>query len=225
MGIFLLVVVGAVAGATPEQPYSALITRIEADRQIQAAAFRAAKTPAAKRAVLIRARATLETAIATEILPRWLGTTWAFHGTTQVPGQGEIACGYLVSTVLRDAGLPVKRVALARQASENIIRSLTTRGTIWRFRNQKVSKVIDQVRAAGEGIYLIGLDYHVGFLVHRGRKVEMCHASVLGAGETVCEDALLAEAMVSGYHVLGKLFDDALLRRWFDQRTIPIRTR
>jgi hypothetical protein len=53
-----------------------------------------------------------------KLLPYWLGTTWNFNGTTQVPGEGSIACGYFVTTLLRDAGVKLERVKLAQMASE-----------------------------------------------------------------------------------------------------------
>src|SRR6188474_3208784 len=39
----------------------------------------------------------------------WLGTPWDFYGTTQTPGKGKIACGYFVTTLLRDMGASVNR--------------------------------------------------------------------------------------------------------------------
>ena len=48
-------------------------------------------------------------AITNTIAPAWIGTKWDFNGITEVPQQGKIACGYFVTTVLRDAGLPAVR--------------------------------------------------------------------------------------------------------------------
>ncbi len=36
-----------------------------------------------------------------DIVPHWYGTPWDFNGHTNIPNQGEIACGYFVSTTLR----------------------------------------------------------------------------------------------------------------------------
>ena len=43
------------------------------------------------------------------IIPHWYGTPWDFNGHTSIPNQGEIACGYFVSTTLRDIGLKLNR--------------------------------------------------------------------------------------------------------------------
>ncbi|MDF1563178.1 MAG: hypothetical protein P1V51_09050 [Deltaproteobacteria bacterium] len=191
---------------------------LEARRQVLAGSERLGPTELA-----LARRILLET-IAGELLPAWEGTPWAFHGTSETPGEGEIACGYLVSTVLRDAGLGVERVALARQASERIIQTLTDEAHIWRFRRRPVSEVLARVREEGEGLYLIGLDYHVGFLVNRGGKIEMCHSSVLPPGHALCRDAAKDPAMLSDYHVLGRLLTDRMVRRWLKGQPFPTRS-
>ena len=43
------------------------------------------------------------------ISPFWQGTEWSFEGHTAMPKKGEIACGYFVSTTLRDVGLNINR--------------------------------------------------------------------------------------------------------------------
>ena len=48
-------------------------------------------------------------AVAETIIPDWIGTKWDFNGISEKPQQGNIACGYFVTTVLRDAGLNLAR--------------------------------------------------------------------------------------------------------------------
>jgi hypothetical protein len=83
--------------------------------------------------------------------------------------------------------------------------------------------VLDAVRTEGPGIYVLGLDSHVGFLVHHKHgNIEMCHASgVSRHGRVVCEQPL--PAMHSEYRVIGKLFDDAMIEAWLQERSIPVR--
>ncbi|WP_346883237.1 hypothetical protein [uncultured Algibacter sp.] len=40
-----------------------------------------------------------------DIVPHWYGTTWDFNGHTNIPNQGDIACGYFVSTTLKHIGV------------------------------------------------------------------------------------------------------------------------
>jgi hypothetical protein len=173
---------------------------------------------ATKAEVLTDARASLQRAVIDEMFPAWLGTDWAFYGTSEKPGEGTIACGYFVSTVLRDSGFKVARVGLAQQASSKIVRTFATKiETEW-FRNRPPLEVVKHVKGLGEGLYIVGLDHHVGFLVYDGDAVEMCHSSVLWPGTVVCEPAATAEAMQSTVHVVGPVLTDRVLRRWVQGR-------
>ncbi len=64
--------------------------------------------------------------IVDSIIPYWYGTKWNFYGTTEEPNKGTIACGYFVTTVLRDAGLHINRIKLAQAASEEMIRQFAS---------------------------------------------------------------------------------------------------
>jgi hypothetical protein len=204
--------------------YGTEVARLEAVRRRLAGEHRRARTAPARRAVLARARDAVFAGVADRLLPAWFGTPWSFNGTTETPRRGQIACGYLVTTVLRDAGFRVERARLAQQASERIIRTLVPEGAIRRFRNRPVAEVVGSVRARGTGLYLVGLDNHVGFLVARAGRVEFCHASWAPPGAATCEPAREALAMVSRYHVVGKLLGPYLLRRWLAGSLLRTRT-
>lgn len=103
---------------------------------------------------------------------------------------------------------------LAQSASERIVRTLAPAEEVIRLGSGDVGAVLDRVRARGEGIYLVGLDYHVGFLVHRGERMELCHASYLPPVKVVCEPAAEAGAFVSSVHVFAPLLSDATVERW-----------
>jgi hypothetical protein len=167
------------------------------------------------------ARDAVTRAIRQDVMPFWFGTTWEFYGTTEIPGEGTIACGYFVSTVLRDAGFLVDRVLLAQQPAEHIIKTLVPPADVARFRNRPVQEVVQHVAAGGPGLWLVGLDYHVGFLHTDGQDVEMCHSSYLDPGHVVCEPALTSEAMVSRYRVVGRLMSDEMLDAWLEQTPLP----
>ncbi|MEO1627640.1 MAG: hypothetical protein AAFV25_20985, partial [Bacteroidota bacterium] len=65
-----------------------------------------------------------KTALLNKIIPFWEGTKWSFEGHTSKPKSGHIACGYFVSTTLRDAGLRLNRYRLAQQSPLNEAKSL-----------------------------------------------------------------------------------------------------
>lgn len=153
-----------------------------------------------------------------ELLPHWQGTPWAMNGTSEVPGAGRIACGYLVSTVLRDAGLLVERVRLAQQASENIVMSVADPADILRYREIDVAEVLSEARMPG--VYVVGLDTHVGLLVVRDGEQQFCHASRSMNREVLCEDAATARALHSHYVVIGRLSDRAI-EAWATGTALP----
>ncbi len=201
--------------------YEESITDLRAQRAGLAERWTDATRPEARATVLADARTAVQRAILDDVFPAWLGTDWAFYGATEKPGEGSIACGYFVSTVLRDAGFKVARVDLAQQASSKIVRTFATKGeTVW-FRRRPALEVVKHVKDQGEGIYIVGLDHHVGFLVYDGEEVEMCHSSVLWPGTVVCEPAARAEAMQSLVHVVGPVLTDDVLRRWLQGKAFP----
>ena len=51
-----------------------------------------------------------------KIIPHWYGTPWSFGGHTAIPNQGKIACGYFISTTLRDMGINLNRYKLAQKS-------------------------------------------------------------------------------------------------------------
>lgn len=113
----------------------------------------------------------------THIYPYWYGTRWNFNGTTEVPGQGSIACGYFVTTVLQQAGLKINRSALAQLGSEQMILSICNKENIYRFTNYSMWPFINTIKSNGVGIYLIGLDNHTGFIWNDGSEIYFVHAS------------------------------------------------
>ena len=167
-------------------------------------------------AIMAQARDTIVHVIASQLLPAWLGTPWSFYGASEQPGVGAIACGYFVTTVLRDAGFRVERIRLAQQASELIIRSLVRAENIKRWSNVSIETFVDQVHHWGPGLYVVGLDNHVGFLLDDGDEVVFIHSSYREPSQVIKEHAGGSSILAgSRYRVVGKLTaDERLIRRW-----------
>jgi len=208
----------------PEQ-YAHLLTKVESERLALAQRYQHAAYEAERARIVVEARETLIRSIYTEIFPSWYGTGWDFNGTTEVPRQGKIACGYFVSTVLRDAGWRVQRVRLAQQASENIILSLTAEPHIKRFSSNPIEDFVKTVKEWGPGIYVVGLDIHTGFIVNNGDEVYFIHSSYVDPLVVVKEKALDSKILQSSvYRVLGKITaDDELIKGWLLKKEIVTR--
>lgn len=200
--------------------YQAQLKSIQSERLKLAAEYR---NTTDKKSVLARAEKLFITSIDTQIFPFWYGTEWDFYGTTETPKTGKIACGYFVTTVLRDAGVTLQRVSLAQQASENIVKSLTDESHIKRFRNVEISKFVNEINNSGTGLYVVGLDNHVGFILNDGTEIYFVHSSYGEPCEVIKEKAI-SSPILSGskYRVIGKISgDEKLILKWLNQTAIP----
>jgi len=156
-------------------------------------------------------------AINQRIIPYWYGTAWSFNGTTQMPNEGSIACGYFVTTVLHDMGVPLDRVKLAQCASESMIKALVAPKFVFHFPDQEgLDSFNTQLTQLGNGVYIVGLDTHTGFINVSSRGNYFIHSSgrfpQMVLEEKVTESKVLAN---SKYKVVGKISaDDDFLARW-----------
>ena len=144
------------------------------------------------------------------IFPLWLGTPWDFNGITQKPQKGEIACGYFVSTTLRDVGFNVTRVKLAQQASMNIMKTVCDRDTI--VKHKSVASLIEKVKSQGEGLYITGLSDHVGYILNRGGQVDFCHSF----GKVMWEDAAFSPKLNSSRYLSTGKIGHYAMSKWLD---------
>lgn len=214
---------------TPEglpPTYAETLSAVRTRREELAGAYRAARTAAGRQKVLDEAREALVESVYERVAPHWYGTRWAYHGTSEQPGRGAIACGYFVSTVLRDVGFRVERVRMARQASQRIIESLTSSRHMRKFSNASIGAFLRAVRQDGEGLYIVGLDNHVGMLVCEPQGVFFVHSAGDRRKRVLIEPAETAPDLIrSAYRVYGKISDDdALLTRWLLRTPIPTQT-
>ncbi|MBD2766933.1 hypothetical protein IC235_03385 [Hymenobacter sp. BT664] len=188
-------------------------------RTALATRYQQADTGPEKAALQRQARQLLITALHTDIWPTWYGTPWAFYGTTQTPQRGSIACGYFVTTTLRDAGIRLERVALAKTTSESLVKNLTDEAHIHRYSLVPQRSFVQQVQQLGDGLYVVGLDFHVGFLLVDKGEVRFIHSTYLGESTVVDEEAATAPALRSNYRVVGCLSADPhFIESWLKQK-------
>jgi hypothetical protein len=193
-------------------------------RKDLSAKYTKARTKEEKDRVIAETRSFLETLLP-EMMRCWLGTTWDFHGTAETPGKGKIACGYFVATVLRDAGFQVDRYKLARQPSQNIIRSFLPADAMTLRVGVPYETFASEVASAEPGIRIIGLDSHVAFLVTRPDGFRFIHSSGSKPWCVVDEGRDDADVLRrSNYRVHGLLTGDrAVLLRWLKAEKIAVK--
>ncbi len=199
-------------------PYSQQRAGIEARRRELGEALGAAgQSEAAREETLDAARRLLVSALARDLPAYWLGTPWDFNGTSQTPGEGRIACGYFVATLLRDAGFAVERIPLAQQPSGNILRTLTGRGNITRTVGASFDEFRAALRASGPGVYVIGLDRHVGLIAQGADgRASFIHSDGGRHRCVVVEPVSVSESLRrSRWREFGNLAsDEVLLTKW-----------
>lgn len=205
--------------------YNDVRSKIEAERVALLSRYQRATTDEQKE-IIDHARDTFTRSIYADIFPYWYGTPWDFNGTTETPRKGKIACGYFVTTALRDLGVKVQRAKLAQQASENIILSLTTNEHTKRFRQTSINDFVQAVKNWGPGLYVVGLDIHVGFIVNADNDVYFIHSSYIDPYRVIKERGLESKILAgSRYRVLGKLSeDDDLILKWLTGNEFTTRT-
>ncbi len=150
------------------------------------------------------------------LMPFWYGTRYSFYGQTHTPGEGSIACGYFVTTVLQDLGVPIERDKLAQLPSEEMIKELVAKKSIQRFSKYDIDDFLQRIRLSGQGLYIVGLDTHTGFILYENEEIRFIHASGSFPFAVVNERAKDAKALQKSiYRVVGKVSDDkAFLGKW-----------
>lgn len=108
----------------------------------------------------------------------WTNTRWSFNGTSQIPKQGTIACGYFVTNTLSDFGFVFKRVYLAQQPSSVMIKQLCKENSIKHFSSiLEVKKYLESRKK--EEIYIVGLDFHTGFIIRNQENIYFLHSNYI----------------------------------------------
>jgi len=202
-------------GQQPERiEYTTFLKKVLIRRTEFAALYNNSDT-AKKKIIIIDARKYLFNTITVDVFPYWFGTKWDFNGTTRTPKQGSIACGYFVTNVLTDVGFNIPRIAWAQSASEVFIKRLAL-NSIKRFSNRSISEVESYLLKTGDGLYLVGLDQHVGFVVVKNDETKFVHSNYyLSRSYVMSEDIDSFNPLNnSNYRVIGKLLSDDMIKNW-----------
>lgn len=205
--------------------YQTLKEETERWRQTLGKRYRDARSDAQRDAVIAEARSFLETALP-DMMRCWLGTPWDFHGTSETPGQGKIACGYFVATVLRDAGFRLDRYKLARQPSQNILRSFLPAADLQLRVGVPYETYAAELRGSSPGVRIVGLDTHVAFIITGSDGFRFVHSSGSDPWCVVDESQDQAEVLRrSNYRVQGSLTGNKqVIIRWLRAEKIAVKS-
>lgn len=156
------------------------------------------------------------------VFDHWMGTAWDFNGITTEPLKDAIACGYFVSTPLQQLGFNLNRYRLAQQYSHSIVNSLCATGSIKKYND--IEKVLQRVKSKADQLYVVGLDYHVGFLANIKGEAWFIHSDFYTV-QVVKEKAADSPALNSSQlFVLGNLLGDnhVLVQKWLKGTVVEV---
>ena len=106
-------------------------------------------------------------------------------------------------------GVVLDRIRLAQEPSEVLIRSLIDSKSIKRFSDVSIEEFLAAIREWGKGLYVVGLDMHVGIVVFDDMGLRFIHSTYVEPACVVLEDAEKSVILTgSRYRVLGRLSAD-----------------
>ncbi|MCB9198630.1 MAG: hypothetical protein H6600_09225 [Flavobacteriales bacterium] len=120
---------------------------------------------------------TLHQELVYTVIPNWFGTSWDYNGYTNKPKEGAIACGYFVSTTLKHIGFNLNRYNIAKMYSSDIVKVLCM-NDYWVESNYE--KFLTRMKEMEDGVYIVGLSNHVGFIEQIGGRTYFIHSNYLG---------------------------------------------
>ena len=209
------------------------VERIEAGRKALGERWRAADRDG-KRAVREEARAYVVRALTEEIFPAWMGVPWTMavirdglKPNARVPwekGRG-VSCSWFVVSTLRNAGLRFSSPsAFAGTIAVHLEHSVAP-GQIVRKWDITPKELEEKLVAKGPGLWVIGLNCHIGFVHVTEERAFFIHSSYVEPYAVVREPLATSEAIAlseeAGY-VLAPLFrDDRLIDHWLQAGAVP----
>jgi hypothetical protein len=227
--------IGAIAHAaapTPPPPFSEVLDRVAARRAALAARYDAARTGRARAAIRDEARAFVVGTLVADIFPAWMGmpSGGGPQATASLPHQPGmyISCSYFLTAALQNAGLVLESRARFAQAPALWIQRalLPPGGRVHRYGGLPADALERRLADdLGDGLYVVGLDIHVGFLVVRDGRASIVHSSYTPPGTVVEEPIVASEAIANsrakGYWISPLFRDDRLVELWLHRRPVP----
>ena len=158
--------------------------------------------------------------ISIDLYDKWHGTPWDFNGSTTIPGKGSIACGYFVTTILRDMDCDINRIKLAVCPSLQMMKSLSPHPIINNLSYLDLKSFNDYFKKHGKGVYIIGLDFHTGIIVNDGLETWFLHSNFIRRQGVIKEPILNSSALQSSKTkwVTSLTNNDEFLQKWLERR-------
>jgi hypothetical protein len=141
-----------------------------------------------------------------------------------------IGCSYFVTGVLQNAGLRLESRARFAQAPSALMQQALSpaAGDLHRFVGLDLGVLEKRIAALGDGLYIVGLDIHTGFLLVHDGAVHVIHASYTEPTQVVDEPFATAQVIrnsrARGYVVSPLFRDDRLVDHWLTGKPVAAPT-
>jgi len=204
------------------KPYEVVKAEILAERNKYQSQYELASEDDKKR-VLKTAGHYLDSTVCDILFPYWKGTKWDFNGHTDIPNEGEIACGYLVSTILKHAGLNINRYKMAQQSALNEIKTISGASGAT-YLGGDYETALDKIKQLKDGLYILGLSNHVGFIRVAKNDVRFIHSTYLEPTAAVNEKASESDAFkYSSAYYIGEISNNPeFIRKWISGEKVNV---
>ncbi len=224
----------ALAEATPmpASDFEATLAAVAAERARLGSRYAAARDEATRAAIRAEARTYFRTTVTRKVFPAWLGMPWGLGKNStadrpHAPGM-TVACGYFVAAVLENAGLALSsRYKYAQAPALQVQKALAPKAAdLHRHFSVPSETLAARIAGLGDGLYIIGLANHIGFVVVDGGDVRLVHASYTD-GQVVTDEPLvsaqaIADSRPKGYFVTPVMHDDRLADLWLRGAAVPL---
>ncbi len=124
------------------------------------------------------------------------------------------------------AGFKVERIKLAQQVSQTIIETFLAKADRDILAGGKSMKAVrEYLRKEGDGIYIVGLDSHVGFISVSGEDMAFIHSSYYEPESFVKSEKIDSKSPLSDsqYRVFGKILSDEMMVGWLTERKYSVK--
>ena len=155
------------------------------------------------------------------IIPNWYETKWSFDGYSETPKKGTIACGYFVSTTLRDVGCNINRFKLAQKAPLEEAKVIACGNEVTTLKNKSKAELKNYFITKRDGLYFIGLQFHVGYIFKKENDIYFIHSNYIDNKGVMKEKIDDSKAIISDvYYIADITYNDKLLTKWLNNEVI-----
>ncbi|WP_298392292.1 hypothetical protein [Flavobacterium sp.] len=210
----------SIVNQNAKSDYSVAKSKIEAQRKAIKIIYLNASAQERK-AILQSTKQVITKNLTASIIPFWYGTKWSFEGYTATPKEGKIACGYFVSTTLSHAGFKLNRYKLAQKEPKKEAELLQMSQDIEVLEKTPIELKKHFISTKKDGLYFVGLDFHVGYLLKENNELFFIHSSYVNLEGVKKETAITSKAFASKkYYIVPITENEKLVKKWILNETV-----